>query len=130
MGNLILERNDEEYLIDEFYKSLLFQHICDLDLEPVQTSFCMMLLRQTLHYGKWSDNLAIYRISKAIGTAPARARRVIAELEAMEIISVTRSTGGRTDSPSRFNEFEFSNRLIFTVFDLWLTCKENLGAYV
>ena len=129
MGKLALTQDGERYELDEFYKSLLFQHIMDLKLPPVETSFCMVLLRQTLHYGKWHDFLAISRIAREIGTAPARARKIISSLEEKEIITVGRSNGGGTKSPHRFHEFEFSDKLIFEVFDKWLTCKEDLGVY-
>jgi len=117
----------EEIVLDEFYKSLLFQNIMDGDHPRNERDTMLVILRKTIHFNKWSDHIAMYWLSKAIGISESTLRETIKRLEFKGLLTITKSKGGRCSSAKKFHSFSFSDEFLLMIFDKWYTIKEENG---
>ena len=130
MSSLVVTRSDEEFELDEFFKSLMFQRIMDGNFSRNERDVLLVVFRKTLHFDKWRDHLAMYWLSKATGVGQQTLRKTINQLEAKGLLEVQRSKGGRTANPDKFHSFEISNDFWNIVFNRWLEIKEENQFYV
>lgn len=127
MNTLTVTAGDENIQLDEFYKSLLFQHIMDDNYPRNERDTLLVILRKTIHFNKWSDRIATYWLTKSIGVSENTLRDTIKSLEAKGLLTVDRSKGGRTTSAKKYNSFALSNDLLLMMFDKWYQIKEENG---
>ncbi len=127
MNTLTVTTADEQIQLDEFYKSLLFQHIMDGDYPRNERDTMLVILRKTIHFNKWNDRLAMYWLTKATGINENTLRDTIKRLEAKGLINVDRSKGGRTSSTKKFHSFALSKDILLMLFDKWYQIKEENG---
>lgn len=130
MGKLRVTHDDESYVLDEFYKSMMFQQIMDGDFSRDERDMLLVISRKTIHYNKWYDRLGIYWLSQAVGIGHNKTRQIIRQLEAKGLIEVEHSKGGRTESNKRFSKFALANDLVFLVVRKWIEVKEDNGFYL
>lgn len=131
MANLTLTHNNKKYKLDEFYKSLMFQYIMDMDsINKDERDILLLIFRKTIHFNKYSDRLGIYFISKSVGIGQVKTRKIIKQLEYLELIYVERSTGGRIKSEKKFHLFSLHDSTIETIFFAWLGVKGDKNFYV
>jgi len=126
MAKLTLTHNHIKYKLDEFYKSMMFQYIMDMDsINRDERDILLFIFRKTIHFNKYSDRLGIYFISKSVGIGQVKTRQIIKQLEALELIHVERSTGGRIKSEKKFHLFSLHNSVIEIIFTGWLDIKDS-----
>lgn len=125
--SLIISSNGDRYKLDEFYKSLVFQHIMDSDFLKEERMLLLVIYRQTLHYDKWRDTLSNYQLTQKTGLDIRKARSSAEQLEAKGILEVKRSKGGRGSVHDRSHQYELSTDFILLVFRKWLEIKEDGG---
>ena len=113
--------------LDEFFKTLMFQKIMDSGFSQAERDVLLVVLRQTIHYNKWSDRISIHHLSQLVGVGIAKLRKTIKQLEAKGLLEIQKSKGGRTESTSRFSKFSLSNELISLVVNHWLEIKWENG---
>ncbi|PLY08343.1 MAG: hypothetical protein C0625_01790 [Arcobacter sp.] len=115
-------------ILDEFYKSLMFQQLMDSDLNRNERDVLLVVFRKTLHYEKWSDRISMHWLSKkGVGISINTLRVTLERLENKGLIEITRSTGGKSESSKRFNEFKISDYLLGTVYRRWEEIKIENG---
>lgn len=127
MNTLTVTANDEQIQLDEFYKSLLFQHIMDGDYPRNERDVMLVILRKTIHFNKWRDRISMYWFSKAVGIGEPTLKNTLQSLEAKGLLNVDKSKGGRTSSVKKYNSFSLSNELLLMIFDKWYQIKEENG---
>ena len=113
--------------LDEFFKTLMFQKIMDSGFSQAERDMLLVVLRQTIHYNKWSDRISVHRLSQLVGVGTAKLRQTIKQLEAKGLLEIQQSKGGRTESALRFSKFSLSNELISIVAKYWLEIKWENG---
>lgn len=109
--------------LDEFFKSLMFQHIMDSDLQRNERDVLLVVLRKTIHYDKWTDKISMHWLGKAAGLSDNTLRTAVKELIKKDILNIKRSNGGKTKSPNKFNEFSLNDEFINIVFMKWINIK-------
>ena len=117
----------ENIVIDEFFKSLMFQEIMDIDLPRNERDTLLVVFRSTLHFDKWSDKIAMYWLSKKIGIGENTLRITLDRLESKSLVDISRSKGGKTKSVNRFNSFSLNSYLVDKVFRKWQEIKIDDG---
>ena len=125
MSRLKYYANDEEYSLDEFFKSLMFQRIMDGDFSRNERDVLLVVLRKTLHYDKTTDYIGSYWLARDVGIGQQTLRKTIRQLEAKGLLFVKYSKGGRTTSEKKFHEFGLSQYLFDLVFNKWCEIKES-----
>ncbi|RUM45482.1 MAG: hypothetical protein DSY46_02845 [Hydrogenimonas sp.] len=130
MSGLIFTFNDEDFEIDEFYKSLMFQEIMDGGFSRNERDVMLVIFRKTVHFNKWSDRIGNHWLCKAVGIGENTLRATLRQLEAKGLIDIKRSSGGRSISPKRFSLFSLSDEFATMVFNRWLKAKEENGFFV
>jgi len=123
MSKLSVTHHGEEYELDEFYKSLLFQRIMDGDFNRDERDVLLVVFRKTLHFDKLHDRLGIYWLSKAVGIGQNKLRQTLKQLEAKGLLAIEHSKGGRTDSNQKFSQFSLANDFISLIVDKWINIK-------
>ncbi|KAB7889734.1 replication protein [Poseidonibacter ostreae] len=123
-SNLKIGSEDNGYaILDEFFKSLMFQQVMDSDLSRNERDVLLVIFRKTIHYEKWNDRISMYWLSKTVGISPTTLRVTLKRLENKSFIDVTRSTGGKTVSSKKYNEFSIHTYLVNMVFKKWEEIK-------
>lgn len=130
MSKLLVNQHGEQYELDEFYKSLMFQRIMDGDFSRDERDILLVIFRKTVHFDKWYDRLGMYWLSKAAGVGQNKLRNTLKQLKAKGLVEVEQSKGGRTDSSQRFSKFSLAKDLIFLVVAKWVEIKEDNGFYI
>ena len=115
--------------LDEFFKSLMFQKIMDMDLSRNERDVLLVIFRKTIHFEKWKDRIAMYWLSKACGVSLTTLRVTLERLENKSLIDIEKSTGGKSDSNKKYNEFSISNYLIESIYDKWENIKIDNNFY-
>lgn len=127
-SNLKFGNKEDGYaILDEFYKSLMFQEIMDSDLTRNERDVLLVIFRKTLHYDKWYDRIGMYWLSKAVGIGDNTLRMAIERLESKSLIEVNRSSGGKSKSNKKYNQFSISTYWINSVFRKWEEIKLENG---
>jgi Fe2+ or Zn2+ uptake regulation protein len=127
-SNLKIGNEDNGYaLLDEFFKSLMFQQVMDSDLSRNERDVLLVIFRKTIHYEKWNDRISMYWLSKTVGISLTTLRVTLGRLENKSFIDVTRSTGGKTVSSKKYNEFSIHTYLVNMVFKKWEEIKLDNG---
>ena len=127
-SNLSLGNETDGYAsIDEFYKSLMFQQIMDSDLNRNERDVLLVIFRKTIHYEKWKDRISMYWLSKAVGISDLTLRATLERLENKSLIDINRSTGGKSTSNKKYNEFKIHTYFISMVFKKWENIKLENG---
>jgi hypothetical protein len=127
-SNLKFGSKEEGYsVLDEFFKSLMFQQIIDADLSRNERDVLLVIFRKTIHFEKWKDRLSMYWLSKAVGISDTTLRAAIERLECKSFIDVVRSTGGKSSSSKKYNEFSINNYFVDRVYRIWEEIKRNNG---
>lgn len=127
MQGLTVTTNGTNIKLDEFFKSLLFQHIMDGEYSRNERDIMLVILRKTIHFGKWSDRVAMYWLATATGIGEVTLRETLKRLEAKGLLNIVKSKGGRTASQKKFNEFSFSDELLTFIFEKWYIIKDKKG---
>lgn len=131
MGKLTVTYLGDEYTIDHFYNSLMFQRIMDSDFSGVEKQILLVISRKTIHFNKWNDKISIYQLSKLADVGDRKTRTVIRQLEEKGVIEVIRSKGGYgAGNPERWHTFSLSYYLVELVLREWLKIKENNNFHV
>lgn len=123
MSKLTVQYEGEEERLDEFFKSLVFQQIIDSKSSAGEKLILSVIFRKTLHYDKWEDTIAMHWLSASVSICESKTRRIIKQLEAKGLITVTRSKGGKGNGAKRFHTFSLSNDFIFIIVDKWANIK-------
>ncbi|KAB7884972.1 replication protein [Poseidonibacter ostreae] len=127
-SNLKIGSEDNGYaILDEFFKSLMFQQVMDSDLSRNERDVLLVIFRKTIHYEKWNDRISMYWLSKTVGISTTTLRVTLKRLENKSFIDVTRSTGGKTVSSKKYNEFSIHTYLVNMVFKKWEEIKLDNG---
>lgn len=127
-SNLSLGNETDGYAsIDEFYKSLMFQQIMDSDLNRNERDVLLVIFRKTIHYEKWKDRISMYWLSKAVGISDLTLRATLERLENKSLIDINRSTGGKSTSNKKYNEFKIHTYFTSMVFKKWENIKLENG---
>lgn len=127
-SNLRFGNKEEGYAnLDEFFKSLMFQQIMDGDLNRNERDVLLVVFRKTIHYEKWADRIAMYWLTKATGISESTLRATLERLESKGLLDIKRSTGGKSKSAKKYNEFSLSTYLINSVYQKWTTIKLENG---
>lgn len=127
MSKLQVTYQDDNITLDEFYKSMMFQHIMNGDFNRDERDVLLVVFRKTLHFDKWNDRLGMHWLSKAVGVGQNKLRQTIKQLEAKGLLEVEHSKGGRIDSSQKFSKFSLANDFIFIVVREWVEIKEEHG---
>lgn len=129
MANNLRVGNEEHgyAILDEFFKSLMFQQIMDSDLNRNERDVMLVIFRKTIHYEKWSDRISMHWLCKAVGISDTTLRVTLERLENKSFLDVTRSTGGKSKSSKKYNEFKIHTYFINMVYERWETIKEDNG---
>lgn len=123
-NNLRFGNKDDGYaILDEFFKSLMFQQIMDGDLNRNERDVLLVVFRKTIHYEKWSDRIAMYWLAKATGISESTLRATLERLENKSFLEIKKSTGGKSNSAKKYNEFSLSTYLINSVYQKWKNIK-------
>lgn len=127
-NNLKVGNKEDGYaILDEFFKSLMFQRIMDADLNRNERDVLLVIFRKTIHYEKWTDRISMYWLSKAVGISDTTLRAAIERLENKSFIDVVRSTGGKSTSSKKYNEFSIHTYFVNMVFQKWEDIKLDNG---
>ena len=128
MSRLKASFRGESYVIDEFFKSLMFQTIMDASkLNRNERAVLLVVFRKTLHYDKRMDTLGIHWLSKAARIGEHTTRTAIKGLIEKKFLKKEISQGGQSSSKRRFNSFGISDGLLEIVFRQWIKLKEESG---
>jgi hypothetical protein len=127
-NNLKFGNKEDGYaILDEFFKSLMFQRIMDAELNRNERDVLLVIFRKTIHYEKWTDRISMYWLSKAVGISDNTLRAAIERLENKSFIDVVRSTGGKSTSSKKYNEFSIHTYFVNMVFQKWENIKLDNG---
>ena len=122
---LTFEYMGDRIILDEFFKTLMFQQIMDARFSQSERDVLLVILRQTIHYSKFSDRICIHHLSVLVGVGLAKLRQTLKQLEAKGLLTIEQSKGGRTESRKKFSKFSLSQELISLVVKNWIEIKEN-----
>ena len=122
---MIITYNNEEINLDYFFESLLYRHLIDMKIKPIQKSILLFIARKTIGWQKITDNIGIKEFEWDLKIKDYTIKKNIKELEKLDLIEVEYSNGGKTQSRERFNEYQISNNILSQLIDEWLEIKEK-----
>ena len=122
---MIIPYNNEEINLDYFFESLLYRHLIDMKIKPIQKSILLFIARKTIGFKKTTDNIGIKEFEWKLEVKDYTIKKNIKELEKLDLIEVEYSNGGKTQSRERFNKYQISNNILSELIDKWLEIKEN-----
>lgn len=124
----VINSDGDEISLDEFYKSMMFQHIMDGGFTRNERDVLLVIFRKTIHFDKWDDRLAIHHFAKLVGFSQDTLKKTLKMLEAKNLIEIERSKGGRSKGNiARFNKYSISKEFMNMVYSKWLQIKEEYG---
>ena len=56
---MIITYNNEEINLDYFFESLLYRHLIDMKIKPIQKSILLFIARKTIGFKKINDHIGI-----------------------------------------------------------------------
>ena len=122
---MIITYNNEEINLDYFFESLLYRHLIDMKIKPIQKSILLFIARKTIGFKKITDRIRIKEFEWNLEIKDYTIKKNIKELEKLDLIKVEYSNGGKTQSRERFNKYQISNNILSELIDEWLEIKEN-----
>ena len=122
---MIIPYNNEEINVDYFFESLLYRHLIDMKIKPIQKSILLFIARKTIGFKKITDRIGIKEFEWSLEVKDYTIKKNIKELYEAGIIDINYSNGGKTQSRERFNEYQISDNLLSQLIDKWLEIKEN-----
>lgn len=122
---MIITYNNEEINLDYFFESLLYRHLIDMKIKPIQKSILLFIARKTIGFKKITDRIGIKEFEWNLEVKDYTIKKNLRELYEAGIININYSNGGKTQSRERFNEYQISNNLLSQLVDEWLEIKEN-----
>ena len=122
---MIITYNNEEINLDYFFESLLYRHLIDMKIKPIQKSILLFIARKTIGFKKINDHIGIKEFEWNLETSSHTIKKNLKELYETGIININYSNGGKTQSRERFNEYQISNNILSELIDKWLEIKEN-----
>ena len=122
---MIITYNNEEINLDYFFESLLYRHLIDMKIKPIQKSILLFIARKTIGFKKITDNIGIKEFEWNLEVKDYTIKKNIKELEKLDLIEVEYSNGGKSQSRKRFNEYKISNNILSHLINEWLEIKEN-----
>lgn len=122
---MIITYNNEEINLDYFFESLLYRHLIDMKIKPIQKSILLFIARKTIGFKKITDRIGIKEFEWNLEVKDYTIKKNLRELYEAGIIDINYSNGGKTQSRERFNEYQISNNLLSQLVDEWLEIKEN-----
>lgn len=117
--------NNEEINLDYFFESLLYRHLIDMKIKPIQKSILLFIARKTIGFKKVTDNIGIKEFEWNLEVKDYTIKKNLKELYEDGIIDINYSNGGKTQSRERFNEYQISNNILSQLVDEWLEIKEK-----
>ncbi len=121
-------KRDGYAVLDEFYKSLMFQYIMDGDFNRNERDILLVIFRKTVHFEKWEDRISMYALCKAVGISETTLRATLERLEEKCLINIKRSKGGKcVYSNKKYNAFSLHTYLINAVYQKWEETKLENG---
>lgn len=122
---MIITYNNEEINLDYFFESLLYRHLIDMKIKPIQKSILLFIARKTIGFKKITDNIGIKEFEWNLEVKDYTIKKNIKELEKLDLIEVEYSNGGKSQSRERFNKYQISNNILSELIDEWLEIKEK-----
>ncbi len=122
---MIITYNNEEINLDYFFESLLYRHLIDMKIKPIQKSILLFIARKTIGFKKITDHIGIKEFEWNLEVKDYTIKKNIKELEKLDLIEVEYSSGGKSQSRKRFNEYKISNNILSQLINEWLEIKEN-----
>ena len=122
---MIITYNNEEINLDYFFEPLLYRHLIDMKIKPIQKSILLFIARKTIGFKKITDRIGIKEFEWNLEVKDYTIKKNLRELYEAGIIDINYSNGGKTQSRERFNEYQISNNLLSQLVDEWLEIKEN-----
>lgn len=122
---MIITYNNQEINLDYFFESLLYRHLIDMKIKPIQKSILLFIARKTIGFKKITDRIGIKEFEWNLEVKDYTIKKNLRELYEAGIININYSNGGKTQSRERFNEYQISNNLLSQLVDEWLEIKEN-----
>ena len=122
---MIITYNNEEINLDYFFESLLYRHLIDMKIKPIQKSILLFIARKTIGFKKTTDNIGIKEFEWKLEVKDYTIKKNIKELEKLDLIEVEYSNGGKSKSRERFNKYQISNNILSQLISEWLEIKEN-----
>ncbi len=122
---MIITYNNDEINLDYFFESLLYRHLIDMKIKPIQKSILLFIARKTIGFKKITDNIGIKEFEWNLEVKDYTIKKNIKELEKLDLIEVEYSSGGKSQSRKRFNEYKISNNILSQLINEWLEIKEN-----
>ena len=117
--------NIEEINLDYFFESLLYRHLIDMKIKPIQKSILLFIARKTIGFKKTTDRIGIKEFEWKLEVKDYTIKKNLKELYEDGIIDINYSNGGKTQSRERFNEYQISNNILSQLVDEWLEIKEK-----
>ena len=117
--------NNEEINVDYFFESLLYRHLIDMKIKPIQKSILLFIARKTIGFKKTTDRIGIKEFEWKLEVKGYTIKKNLKELYEDGIIDINYSNGGKTQSRERFNEYQISNNILSQLVDEWLEIKEK-----
>ncbi len=122
---MIITYNNDEINLDYFFESILYRHLIDMKIKPIQKSILLFIARKTIGFKKITDNIGIKEFEWNLEVKDYTIKKNIKELEKLDLIEVEYSSGGKSQSRKRFNEYKISNNILSQLINEWLEIKEN-----
>lgn len=122
---MIIPYNNEEINVDYFFESLLYRHLIDMKIKPIQKSILLFIARKTIGFKKTTDRIGIKEFEWKLEVKDYTIKKNLKELYEDGIIDINYSNGGKTQSRERFNEYQISNNILSQLVDKWLEIKEK-----
>lgn len=122
---MIITYNNEEINLDYFFESLLYRHLIDMKIKPIQKSILLFIARKTIGFKKVTDRIGIKEFEWKLEVKDYTIKKNLKELYEDGIIDINYSNGGKTQSRERFNEYQISNNILSQLVDEWLEIKEK-----
>ena len=122
---MIIPYNNEEINVDYFFESLLYRHLIDMKIKPIQKSILLFIARKTIGFKKITDRIGIKEFEWSLEVKDYTIKKNLRALYKAGIIDINYSNGGKTQSRERFNEYQISDNLLSQLIDKWLEIKEN-----
>ena len=122
---MIITYNNEEINLDYFFESLLYRHLIDMKIKPIQKSILLFIARKTIGFKKTADRIGIKEFEWKLEVKDYTIKKNIKELKKLDLIEVEYSSGGKSQSRKRFNEYKISNNILSQLINEWLEIKEN-----
>ena len=122
---MIITYDNEEINLDYFFESLLYRHLIDMKIKPIQKSILLFIARKTIGFKKITDRIGIKEFEWNLEITDHTVKKNLKELYEAGIIDINYSSGGKTQSRERFNEYQISNNILSQLINEWLEIKEN-----